>query len=566
MPPLKRVFIPFGDFRPDIKEFGADGTRTLNLCRNVAPVFGGYVAAPVWEKKTNPSAIPAITYGLHAHATQVAPAGWKAYAGTATKLYEIGPSVTPWTVADKSRLVGGNYNTTGSGGEYGWQGTSFGDAAVMTNYVDDPQLLPTASAANFEKLAQSGGANPGMDPKAKFVFPIRGNLALANLNLAAPFDGLSAGANPTVVAWSQTENIRQYGSFNATPQLVGAGYQPIANDFGHITGGIGAGDFAVITQQRGINRMDGGSQGYVFRTIVRGIGCRFPNSLVEWDGDIYFWGPAGPSRLMGGEGPIEVLGSGRVVRSLIDNSGFSTDAILADVDVKMVSAAVDYTNGCVVWSITTTSRAELLLSGLPGGADGYQEGNLSIWWNREENRFSFIDNVTPTTGTLTGAIFLVCRPDTGSSWMPGRDLVAVFREIDDLGHTFDYASTLTYRTDQPFNLSPRLGEGFHQLDPEHATRILRVRPVYAMNAGVGRLAVTVTLTSKNRPYESATSRDYTAIDATQGWIVTPDSYSADYHQVHFRFDAADADTQPHMATQLVGFEAEIDTARGRHAA
>lgn len=528
---IQRTVVPLGEFAPDIGDFGNPSGR-LRVCRNLAPVYTNYCPAPAWIFRT--LALTGTARGLHALST--GPGTFLAFMGDDTDLYKITPTASyPWTMASATRTVGGAYNTAGAGGENGWQFTGFGRNEIATNYVDDAQLL-LPGAANFVKLVQSG-AGVGMDPKAKFVGPLRNNLFLANCNLPLLYDGLAAGAHPNLVVWSQTENIRQFGSFNADPQLIGSGYQEILNDFGDITGFLGGDDFAIVAQERAFVRIDGPP--YQFRAIVTGTGTRFPNALRRFGDDIYGWGPGGLFVLRGGEGPIVYLGDGKLVRTLIDNAtSFSlTDSILPGIDVKAVSLAIDPTNRLLQCVITSRGRQSIL------GTD--QEGDLTIWYNIPEDRFSFADSWTTrviiSEPVLSGVLYLCNRPDTAESWVPGVNSLAVLRTIAADGSVTEAIGTPILETEQTTKYFPRVRKPYIQLDPKLTTRILRVRPIYSSSVA---LSVTskVTLYSKNRPYDLPyMSGPYSTTD-THGSIVTPTSVFADYHSIDIEIGAGSENT------------------------
>lgn len=539
---ISTIYVPFGALQPDGKLFNNDG---LVEARNVAPVYGNYIPTPFWAHTGNePTTEP---FGLHAHFA--GSSSWFAYLGAVTALYEY--NTTTWAATDKTRAVGGPYGAGGAGGEAGWQSASFGDSIIMTDYVDDPQLLTSPAAANFVKLAQSGGANPGMDPKAKFVYSLRGNLHLANLNLPAALlnpDGstdLAAGAHPTTVCWSQTENVRQFGSFNATPQLTGTGFQPLNYDFGHLAGVAGSNTFAILFLQKGIVREDGPP--YTFRPIVAGSSCRYPNSIVMFDQDVYFWGPSGPSVLRGGEGPVLVLGDGRVARTLIDNAaaGFSpTYSISTSALTRHVNVSADQTNGLIYWTFTSTS-----------GTTAGRLGDLSIIYNVREDRFSFTDNASvsfdATTLHSNGLLFLKSGPDLGGAWAPGRDLVGVMRYIDNTPTTH-YQIARVFYDNFVATLPVLLTKGFQQFDPDATTRVLGVRPILTRSTLVNLLNITVTLNSKNKPYAAAVTRTSNT-ENEHGLYTFPTSVFADFHQISLTIDGTDLET----ISELEGFEVQV---------
>lgn len=529
-----RIFVPFGELRPDGKLFNNDG---LTRAEGVIPLAGNYSVAGLWSDQTGD--LGEVPLGMHVHPT--AGNSFRAYYGTQTKLKEVTPGGGGWTVNDKSRTVGGAYTAVTTSGFYGWQGASFGDAIVMTNGVDDPQLLTSPATANFVKLAQSGSGNPGMDPLAKFAWPVRNNLFLANLTLAAAFDGLPIGANPTVVAWSQTDNVRQYGSYNATPQLTGTGYQPLSYDLGNIIGGVG-GEYALVALQQGWVRADGPP--YTFRVLQRGSACRYPNSIVRFDSDVYFMGPAGPMKLPGGEGPAVPIGLGRVARQVTDAaSGFgSTYAIYGSARPVYVSGAADSVTRSIIWAYTSTGA-----SSVPAN------GNLLLIYSIDDDRFSFIEPQIyyPSTLSAAGAQFIGARPDNADPWSWGRDLVAVVN--------YNNGGLNGYRIGVPITgvagvtLSTVMERAYQQLSPEATTRIQRVRPILSMADTSKSLTFSVTIRSKNSPYADATTFGPFSTKDPMGWVVTPTTSFADFHQISI------STTTESTLLEMEGFEVEYVT-------
>lgn len=552
---MPRVFVPFGSLAPDDRQFGNEG---LQQALNAVPVHGSYSIPANW--KTKSPALASQPLGLHVHTAGESTV--RVYYGDAAALYDcdaLNLIGTDFTITNKTRAVGGPYNTTAAGGENGWQGTSFGDAVVMTNYVDDPQLLTTPAAANFVKLAQSGGANPGMDPKAKFAFPVKGNLFLANLSLAAPLlnaDGttdLAAGTYPTHVCWSQSENIRQFGSFKATPQITGTGYQPLNYDMGHITGGASGagGQYGLIAFQWGWVRVDGPP--YTFRPIAVGSGCRQPNSIVRYEQDTYYWGPQGPMVLRGGEGPPLAIGARRVIRTLIDNRtlfnlGYSVIGVPPRVEV---AGYRDVANSLVLFSYTSNGRVTV------GGYS--QVNNMSVVYNVDEDRFGFLENRGIGTFNANSGVRLIrSSPDLGYGlailgidWSPARDNVGVL--------VYPSGGAAAYRLAVPdyettVNVTSLWQKCFQQFDRDMTTRILWVRPVYSRGIATSTVTFTVGVTSKNRPGDIATETTYTAADE-HGRITTPASVYADFHQV--KVSALCSDKNALM--EMKGYEVEYAT-------
>lgn len=527
MPTTKRIFIPFNDLTPDAREFGNAG---LIQAVNVSPVGDTYALSETWLAKS--AALPTVganipPKGLRVHPS-TASSTWYGYWGTSAALYEASNTgSTPWVVTDKSRLVGGAYT------DDAWSGASFGDAVLMTNYADDPQLLTSPAAAKFAKLAQSGSGNPGMDPKAKYAFPVRGNMFLAYLNLAAGFDGLAAGANPTAVCWSQTDNLRQYGSYNVTAQLTGCGYQPLNYDFGAITGGIG-GQYALIAMQRGWARADGPP--YTFRPFSQGVGSSCSNSIVRFDDDVYFWGPNGPMVFRGGEGPAIPIAKDKLSRTLTDAvfGGLFTCGVYNGANPFLLSAGADHVNRQIWWAFS----AGVLV-----------DGELILMYDVDSGRFSF---QTPRRdGQLSdtaGVLFLQSRPEQLSGWVPGRDLVCI------LGvGTGPITYYLAVPNQTPLPVSGTLSKGYMQFDEERTTRIVRARPIYSMIDGATQPTVSLSVYSKNRPFDNPTAQVFTGALDTHGWITTPGTVFADFHSPRLTLSAV-----PSRITEISGLEVEVD--------
>lgn len=520
----RRLFIPFNELMPDSREFNNQG---MTQALGVAPIGDTYVPTGTWQAQTAalPSSSNISPRGLHAHASPVS-TGWYGYFAAKGSLYEANTTTVPWPITDKSRVAGGAYTTN-----IDWGLTSYGDSVIMTNYVDDPQLLTSPAAANFQKLAQSGGANPGMDPKARYVFPVRDNVFLANLFLASSFDGLAAGANPNVVAWSQTDNARQYGSFNVTPQLTGTGYQPLLYDLGAITGAVG-GQYGLIALQRGWVRVDGPP--YTFRPISEGIGCQCSNSIVRFDNDVYFWGPNGPMCFVGGEGPAIPIAQNKLTRTLTDAvfggqycAGFPSGA-----NPDFLSANADHVNRLVWWSIGGPSI----------------NGGLTLIYAVDSEQFSFTTPVSEGDGRpLMGISFLRLVPEQlAAAWVPGRDLVGIL-SVGQPGPVQFYLATAK---SSAFPVLCVLEKGYTQLDPELTTRILRVRPVYSLISPT-TVTTQIDVLSKSRPFDVAAPQSYTGMD-THGWITTPSTLFADFHRVKLTLSAI-----PGLVAEIAGIEVEF---------
>jgi hypothetical protein len=230
----------------------------------------------------------------------------------------------------------------------GWQFTSYGTSVYATNFADDIQIF-TEGDAKFSKAnlttppsSAGAGAPSAADPKARYISSIRNHLLLGHYSVGGV-------TTPTGVWWSGTDTPRFFGTPGTTPWLTNSDKQPIEDGFGHVTGLSSGGDWAVIFKERSVVRMEGPP--FTFRTVVRGTGCRYPNSIVQVGDDTYYWGEAGPTVLRGGEGPPTVLGASGMVRTLIDNgTGFSEVSIQIGLERAELYGAADVANS-LVWVV-----------------------------------------------------------------------------------------------------------------------------------------------------------------------------------------------------------------------
>lgn len=512
MPTPQRTFIPFDRWLPDAGKLNNPGLRRA---WGVVPFYGNYVISPPL-KVFNHTAGGLVDepFGFHMHSGSTTGFGFQdhGYYGSATKLYRL--VLASGAKVDMTRSVGGSY-AFGSFPSY-WNFHSFGDNIIATNLADEVQYLPTPSTANFADMITSD-----FKPQWRFTFSIGQNLFGAACVVPANYDTLTAGNYPQLVVWSQNRNVRAFGSENADPQLVGAGYNPLLNDFGPVTGVVGGG-FGIVFQRSGHVRIDGPP--YEFDARPEG-GTVHPDSIVRVGNDIYFWGTEGPSVLRNGNPPVVVLTQGRASRSMLDvNTGFSEVAAIAASDnYARIRAIPDRVNGLVRWSY------------YPGNTELVEEGSGSVDaasaffdYNYREDRIA----VSPVRWRGGAANIL----GLGSSGPSDTSFFGIFVNgfgilIEDDGDyhlfEFDLDSTANVAPDAIFKTP--LGK----LSEDSVTRILRVRPIYAQHASHS-LPSSVVIESVNDPREPETvfpsSGSFAAAD-DMGWIVTPDTQFADYHSV-----------------------------------
>lgn len=521
------LYSPFGEWAPDAGWFVNDGLVEIS---GLFPAHGDLFVAPDIQSATSQiggGGAP-ITYGHHVHAGSSTP---YSFVGSTVKLWEFGSVLT-----DVTRAAGA-YTTPDT--TSGWQGTSFGDSVIMTNFVDDPQIQLTRGA-QFVKLASST-----FDPKFRFVFPIRNNLFGANCTLAAGYDGLPSGANPTLVVWSQSDAPRFFGSFRADPAYVGSDYQPLNNDFGEIVGGIG-GDFGIVFQRLGAVRIDGPP--YQFRDLP-GVICRHPNSIVRVGDDVYYWGQAGPTRLVGGEGFPEVVGYGRVSRSITRPVAASTLALFLSVAPIYVSATHDAELGVILWSYTSLGTPPT-------------EGTSVLAYNYRDDRFGFF-LPKQSSGASAGCLFMKNLPPDSTNGLLGQRFVQ--RKIVS-GSPQD--ALANFKLDALATSSFSLTRAYLQPDPDRTSIIKRVRPIVHFETENPDFTPSLTIRSTSTAANTNTlaqnsvsiSGPHTGHDK-QGWITVPGgTIAANFHSVKLSFVSGGSFKLSEKVHEFDGFE--IDYALG----
>lgn len=519
------IFIPFGEFAPDRRYLGNEESGML-MAREVVPVYGSYIASP-----DTPSIATVVgsgtERGLHVH-FQTGDGYVAVDVGANGRIFQV---TEAGVVTDRSiaALYTAGLET---------YGCSFGTNVIMTNGTDPVQFRDGSGASLFANMITSAA----FAPAGKFPFAFKNNLFLANLTLPAAYDTLPIGANPTVVAWSRNDDIRQFGSFNIDPQIIGAGYQPLNFDIGNITGAIGGTDYALVACSNGFVRIEGPP--YTFSVVVDGCGCLYPYSLVRVREDVYFWGPAGLMRLPGGFGPVQSVGIGKFTRSLIDNAtGFSDMAWVNGGQI--ISGAYDAVNDIVVMAY----RSALSTSGV---VDPHTQ--TFLWHNVTENRSSVAtmprydtnDKVSPIHYLRTGK-----QAGVGSTWSPARDIRFLTNSADAAPDDVTYRQFGLGFIPLPLILH----SGFKRFYKDKVSRVVRVRPAYTLTDPAAVPGVwSVTIESVNR--HSATPSGlgpYTTLDS-HGWIVTPSTIFGDLHSIMLSISPA---SDVYKIAEYRGFEVEV---------
>lgn len=188
------------------------------------------------------------------------------YAGTPTKLYTVGQA---W--ANVSRA--GGY-AAGTARASGWRFLQVGPDVYATNYVD-PIQARLAGAGLFGPLI----TDPTPAPQARFMAIVRQYMVLADINLT--------GYGPDWLWWSAAGNP---ASLTPSPTTQ-AGNGLLRSRPAQIMGLVG-GDNGVIFKRNSVHSLTWTGDQNVFRVdeVSRSVGTPFPNSVVQADGFIYWWG------------------------------------------------------------------------------------------------------------------------------------------------------------------------------------------------------------------------------------------------------------------------------------
>lgn len=514
-----RGFMPWGEWRPDLRYLVNSGLR---VAEGVVPVYGGYISSPAISRLTAGIVSSKVELGLH-----VDPFSGAGYVGvrnvpaTNGDIYEVTDAGSTGNV---SKAVSAYISADSVSG---WQGCNFGTTAIMCaaaspTSMELVQYRPSGAALFADMIASS------FVPRSRFCVPFKNNLFLANCHLTAGFDGLSAGANPTLVAWSQSGVITQFGSANAAPELTGAGYQSLEFDLGEITGAAACADFAMIAMNNGFVRVEGPP--YTFYVANRGAGTIFPNSLCFAGNDLYYYGPGGLTVIRNGAGSPEVVGLNRFTRSLIDNTtGFWDRA--ANV------GAAPATDVSVCWDATNNI---VLLMYAPIG----NRPSAVIAYNVIEDRASYFGFANEAYTR-----FMKLGRQSGSTWQIGRDIR--FIERDNAAGDIFYAKLAIGNSGVDSILQP----GYVQPSTKFSTRFTRIRPIYHVTDQAAIEQVSITIESTNKPYaDPNVLGPYTALDGG-GWISTHSSTFADLHAPKFTLVA---NSNMHKVVEFEGFEYEVE--------
>lgn len=364
--PIRRI--PFGEWLPDLGEFNNEG---LYKVRGAVNSSGRWVPGPV-NVGTEITGAAAATYafadigGFHLHTPTSDGRDLWMYVGVDDDILRSTTANTLVTQRATAAGLANDFDTTS-----GWQFTSFGNAvyAAMFNAATGNGYFMRASTPSTNFATFVAATNPTTySPIPRFVSYIKGHLLIAGVEMQTTLGEFTAGTfYPNLLMWSATDGLNdgptRWGDELTVnyPETVGSSYQMLDDDFGPITGLCGGMDYAYIFKARAIYRMDGPE--WQITPVVTGAGTIYPNSIVRFYNDVYFWGPAGPAVLRYGSSEVENIAATKCQRAITSTSNtdffefvMEPDAysdvyprLTVDISPIAISAAADYRAGLVAF-------------------------------------------------------------------------------------------------------------------------------------------------------------------------------------------------------------------------
>jgi hypothetical protein len=225
------------------------------------------------------------------------------FVGTNSNIYEVDNS--QWTEVTRASS---DYGVAGLADiPKPWSFASFGNNILATNYADKLQYKGPTDAL-FDDVVD--GSSP-QEPRGRYVAVVGSHVVLCDINPTSYASGkpysvwVSYAMDPTM--WDLFDIDKQSVLFSLVAQP------------GQITGIVG-GEYGVIFKRNSIWRMTytGQPRIFTFDHIAIGQGCAFPESIVQVDQDVYFWGNGGIFRVRQGT-QLERISTGRVEKAVFDN-------------------------------------------------------------------------------------------------------------------------------------------------------------------------------------------------------------------------------------------------------
>lgn len=356
---------PFGEYRPDVSDYNAAYTASIN---NVLPRGDGYGPFPSFSAFSSAAAATARGFfkAIKSDGTIAV------FMGTSTKLYQLNNST--FAFSDVSKALG-TYSALSSSAN--WQFAQFGNfvIAVQANVV--PQVFNLASSTEFADLG-------GSPPQAAYISVVGRFLVLSGL-LSNPYRVHWSGLNATTT-WTSGTNSSDY--------------QDLPD--GGVVRGVAGGEYGTIFQDASIRRMiyaPGSPLIFQIERVSEDIGLYAPYSLIRAGARIFFISSDGLKQIGPGGAP-EPIGRERVDRTFFDDLDRS--------QLQLLQGAADPRSTRVYWAYKSNSGSSGLFDKLliydwaidrfaPAGVTGEYLGSLS----QPGTTLESLDSISGSIETLT---------------------------------------------------------------------------------------------------------------------------------------------------------------------
>lgn len=293
MPVLK-----FGPYQPDTNDLNAVHTQNVLNVLSIASGYGPFPSLSAFSSAAV-ARIRGAFFGRNSDGSVAI------FAGTSTKLYRLDNTTLTW--ADVSKALG-TYSALSADAH--WQFVQFNSVIIAVHANAPPQAFTLGSSSEFADLG-------GSPPQAAFVAVVNRFVVLSGL-LSFPRRIQWSGLN-AITTWTSTVN---FSDFQDLP------------DGGNAKNVVG-GEYGIILQDTAIRRLifqAGADVIFSIDRIAKEIGVRYPHSVIDAGGTIYFNSTKGFVK-MDPSGGITPIGKERVDRTFgNDHDSARPDLIIGAAD------------------------------------------------------------------------------------------------------------------------------------------------------------------------------------------------------------------------------------------
>jgi len=469
------MFLAFGEWLPDQPPLKNPGV--LSATNVVAGANATYESFPSLNlAATGPMGAVSGVYAARDNADNS-----YVYCGDGTALYRLaGQSFTAAT-----RVSGGAYAT---GDIDAWEFVQWGQTVVGVNGLQNVPQTISLGATNFSNLT---GA-----PPARHIGIINNFMVLGNISDSAT--GVQR------VRWSGLNNNTDW-SLSTTGNL--ADYQDILGNGGWVQKIVSGSNYGFIFLEREIWMMQfvGSPLIFQFQKMVDGCGALAPQSVILWEGHVYFLADDG-FKIFDGNG-VTPIGAGKIDESFFDdldtNYTYRVQAMVIP-ERKLICWAYPgsgNTNGnpnhvlCYNWAFQKWTRLDGLASSVGMGATG----------------LNAIGTVTTPGYTLDGLNAVSSSLDAlmyslDSKYWVGGDLLEAAFIGGNLYYMNGTALTATITTTElnPNGASPMFGYQNANAYVNHKAQVNTIWPVADYNSASIGIVVSYRNTQQEPPQQSPT--------------------------------------------------------------